>query len=64
MGYIDRPVDWLQYGQYTLKIRFYTNLFLIKLWWFENWECAAKKSVTIIGFGRICISEGFVNEMK
>ena len=43
MGYIDRPVDWLQYA---LKIRAYTN-FLIKLWWFENWECATGKSVTV-----------------
>jgi hypothetical protein len=39
MGYINRPVDWLQYA---LKIRAYTN-FLIKLWIFENWERATEK---------------------
>ena len=60
VGYIDRPVDWLQYA---LKIKAYTN-FLIKLWCFENWECAAGKSVTVIGFSRNRIPEGFVNEMK
>jgi hypothetical protein len=48
MGYTDTPVDWLQYA---LEIRAYT-FFLIKLWRFENWECAARKSVTVIGFGR------------
>jgi hypothetical protein len=48
MGYIDRPVDWLQYA---LKIRAYT-MFLIKLWWFENWESAVVKKATVIGFGR------------
>jgi hypothetical protein len=46
MGYIDRPVDWLQYA-----LRADTNV-LIKLRPFENWECATGKSVTVIGFGR------------
>ena len=31
MGYIDRPVVWLQYA---LKIRVYTN-FLINLWYLK-----------------------------
>jgi len=39
MGYIDRHVDWLQHA---LKIRAYTND-LIKLWIFENWDCATEK---------------------
>ena len=60
MGYIDKPVDWLQYA---LNIRADTN-FLIKLWWFENWECAPRKSVTVIGFGKNRIPLGFLNEIK
>ena len=49
MGYIDRPVDWLQY---TLKIRPYTK-FLIKLWRFENWDCATENDATVIDSAEI-----------
>jgi hypothetical protein len=48
MGYIDKPVDWLQYALKVGPIL----IFLIKLWSFKNWECAIEKSVTVIGFGR------------
>ena len=60
MGYIDRPVDWLQYA---LKIKAYAN-FLIKLWRFENWESAVVFCAMVFGLGRNRIARGFVDVLK